>query len=127
LSAKTEPLLEGVLRPLWRAYAALAAARDRREPLDLDLPERRIELDAFGRVAGVVVPARLEAHRLIEALMIAANVAAAETLESKRAPIVYRVHEPPSKEKLAALSEFLASLDLKLPRSAAPWRGRARG
>jgi ribonuclease R len=118
LSAKTEPLLEGVLRPLWRAYAALAAARDRREPLDLDLPERRIELDASGRVAGVVVPARLEAHRLIEALMIAANVAAAETLEAKRAPIVYRVHEPPSKEKLAALRDFLAGLDLKLPRSA---------
>jgi ribonuclease R len=118
LNAKTEPLLDGVLRPLWRAYAALAAARDRRKPLDLDLPERKIELDASGRVTGVVVPERLEAHRLIEAFMIAANVAAAETLEGKRAPIVYRVHEPPSKEKLVALREFLASLDLKLPRSA---------
>jgi ribonuclease R len=118
LNAKTEPLLEGVLRPLWRAYAALAAARDRRKPLDLDLPERKIELDASGRVTGIVVPERLEAHRLVEAFMIAANVAAAEALEGKRAPIVYRVHEPPSKEKLAALRDFLASLDLKLPRSA---------
>ena len=114
-SEKCAPLLESTLRPLWAAYAALAAARDRREPLDLDLPERKIVLDATGKVERVIVPQRLEAHRLIEEFMIQANVAAAETLEGKRAAVIYRVHEAPSKEKLEALREFLAGLDLKLP------------
>jgi ribonuclease R len=115
LTAKTQPLLDTALRPLWQAYAALKAARDRREPLDLDLPERKLVLDESGRVTRVVVPERLEAHRLIEEFMIQANVAAAETLEEKRAPVVYRVHDQPGKEKLASLRDFLDSLDLKLP------------
>jgi ribonuclease R len=103
---------------LWGAYGTLAAARDRRQPLDLDLPERKILIDKRGRVERVVMPERLTAHRLIEEFMIQANVAAAETLEARRAPVVYRIHEPPSKEKLAALRDFLDSLELKLPRSA---------
>jgi ribonuclease R len=114
-SEKCRPLMDTALRALWAAYAALAAARDRREPLDLDLPERKIVLDAQGKVERVIVPQRLDAHRLIEEFMIQANVAAAEALEGKRAPVVYRVHEPPSKEKLAALREFLAGLDLTVP------------
>jgi ribonuclease R len=116
-SAKTEPLLPA-LQSLWAAYEAIAAARAARAPLDLDLPERKIHLDEKGRVVRVTTPERLTAHRLIEEFMIQANVAAAETLEGKRMPLVYRVHEAPSKEKLAALREFLASLDLPLPRSA---------
>ena len=99
---KAGPLLERALKPLWAAYAALAAARDRREPLDLDLPERKILLDEKGRVERIVTPERLAAHRLIEEFMIQANVAAAETLEEKRTPVVYRVHDEPSKEKLSA-------------------------
>jgi ribonuclease R len=118
-SAKARPLLEATLTPLWAAYTALAAARDRREPLDLDLPERKILMDKAGRVERVVMPERLTAHRLIEEFMIAANVAAAETLEARRAPVVYRVHEPPAKEKLAALRELLDTLQLKLPAGAA--------
>ena len=114
---KTKPLLDVALRPLWRAYAKLAEARERRSPLDLDLPERKILLNEKGLVERVVVPERLAAHRLIEEMMIQANVAAAETLESKRGPVVYRVHTEPSKEKLLALSDFLASLDLRLPKS----------
>jgi ribonuclease R len=114
-SAKCRPLLKPALEPLWAAYAALAAARDRRAPLDLDLPERKVLLNGEGRVERVVVPARLAAHRLIEEFMIQANVAAAETLEAKRAPVIYRVHDAPSKEKLASLREFLDTLDLKLP------------
>jgi ribonuclease R len=112
---RTTPLLEGALRPLWAAYAALAAARDRRDPLDLDLPERKIVMDKQGRVECVVTPERLTAHRLIEEFMIQANVAAAEALEAKRAPVIYRVHDAPSKEKLLALRDFLDSLELKLP------------
>ncbi|MDX2257595.1 MAG: ribonuclease R [Hyphomicrobiaceae bacterium] len=115
-SDKARPLLEPVLEPLWAAYAALAKARDERGPLDLDLPERKIVLDGEGRVARVVVPERLTAHRLIEEMMIQANVAAAEELERRRSRVVvYRCHEPPSKEKLKSLREFLESLDLKLP------------
>ena len=113
-SAKCEPLMDVALRPLWAAYAALAEARDKREPLNLDLPERKILLDENGRVADIVTPERLTAHRLIEEFMIQANVAAAEALEAKRAPVVYRIHDQPTKEKLKSLREFLASLDLKL-------------
>jgi ribonuclease R len=114
-SAKCRPLLKPALEPLWAAYAALAAARDRRAPLDLDLPERKVLLNREGRVERVIVPGRLDAHRLIEEFMIQANVAAAETLEARRAPVIYRAHDAPSKEKLATLREFLDSLDLKLP------------
>ena len=75
--------------------AASTRARTERAPLDLDLPERKILLDEQGRVRGVVTPPRLDAHRLIEEFMIAANVAAAETLEAKRSPLIYRVHDSP--------------------------------
>jgi len=114
-SEKCLPLMERALLPLWNAYAALSRARDARQPLDLDLPERKILLDEHGRVARVVVPARLDAHRLIEEMMIQANVAAAETLEEKKTPVVYRVHDEPSKEKLTGLRDFLETLDLKVP------------
>jgi len=111
------PLLEPVLRPLWGAYASLVLARTERGPLNLDLPERKILLDDKGRVRGVASPPRLDAHRLIEEFMIAANVAAAETLEAKRSPLIYRVHDSPSKEKLASLGEFLSTIGIKLPKS----------
>jgi ribonuclease R len=113
----TGPLLDSVLRPLWGAYASLALARTARGPLELDLPERKILLDDRGRVRGVATPPRLDAHRLIEEFMIAANVAAAETLEAKRSPLVYRVHDSPSKEKLTALGEFLNTIGIKLPKA----------
>ncbi len=104
-----------MLRPLWAAYASLTLARTDRAPLDLDLPERKILLDGEGRVRAIVTPPRLDAHRLIEEFMIPANVAAAETLEAKRSPLIYRVHDSPSKEKLASLGEFLSTIGLKLP------------
>ncbi|MDP1640200.1 MAG: RNB domain-containing ribonuclease, partial [Hyphomicrobium sp.] len=126
-SDKAGPLLEPVLRPLWAAYAAVAAARDKRAPLDLDLPERKIVLDDKGRVANVVTPERLTAHRLIEEFMIQANVAAAETLEQKRTPVVYRIHDQPSKEKLSSLREFLETLGMKLPQASTLKPGHFNG
>ncbi|WP_299968569.1 ribonuclease R [uncultured Roseobacter sp.] len=99
------PLLEPVLRPLYAAYEALAAARERRQPLDLDLPERRIVLDDAGQVTSVQFKDRLDAHRLIEEFMVLANVCAAETLIAKKTPLLFRVHEEPSAEKLDALRE----------------------
>lgn len=113
--SKTSPLLDDVLTPLWKAYKALTKSRDKREPLDLDLPERKIILGDDGKVEAVTVPPRLEAHRLIEEFMIQANVTAAELLETNRTPLVYRVHDSPSKEKLIALREFLSTLDISVP------------
>ncbi|QJP17470.1 ribonuclease R [Starkeya sp. ORNL1] len=113
----TAPLLNDVLRPLYAAYAAVKKARDAREPLELDLPERKILLKPDGTVDKVVVPERLDAHRLIEEFMILANVAAAETLEEKRIPLVYRVHDSPSLEKFSSLREFLKTLDIALPKT----------
>jgi ribonuclease R len=115
----TEALLEPVLKPLYAAYAALRRARNERQPLDLDLPERKILLKSDGTVDRVVTPERLETHKLIEEIMILANVAAAETLERARVPLIYRVHDEPSLEKLHALREFLSSLDLPFPKSGA--------
>ena len=102
---RTDPLLDPVLKPIYAAYAALKAARAERQPLDLDLPERRIELDKDGTVKSVNFKDRLDAHRLIEEFMVLANVAAAETLLSKKTPLLYRIHEEPSPAKLDALRE----------------------
>jgi ribonuclease R len=116
---KTGPLLETILRPLWDAYAILKRGRSAREPLELDLPERKILLKPDGTVDRVVVPPRLDAHKLIEEFMIQANVAAAETLEHARQPLVYRVHDAPSLAKQESLREFLASLEMSLAHGAA--------
>ncbi len=113
---ETATLLEDVLKPLWAAYGALKKARDKREPLDLDLPERKIELDDEGRITAITTPERLDAHRLIEEMMIAANICAAETLKKKRLPALYRIHDEPSLEKLRSLAEFLKTMDIKLDR-----------
>jgi len=102
---KTEPLLAPVLKPLYGAYRALQRAREHRQPLDLDLPERRIVLTEDGKVESVNFRDRLDAHRLIEEFMILANVAAAQTLNAKRSPLLFRVHEEPNPEKLEALRE----------------------
>jgi ribonuclease R len=114
--AITIPLLSAVLRPLYAAYAAVKKARDAREPLELEIPERKILLKPDGIVDRVVVPPRLDSHRLIEEFMILANVAAAETLERARVPFVYRVHDEPAPEKVEALREFLGSIDIGLPK-----------
>jgi ribonuclease R len=115
----TEPLVALILAPLYTAYAALKRARDQRGPLDLDLPERKILLKPDNTIDRVISPQRLEAHRLIEEFMILANVAAAETLERAGTPLIYRVHDEPAVEKLHALREFLATLDISLPKSGA--------
>ncbi|UYY59820.1 ribonuclease R [Sphingomonas sp. S2-65] len=108
-----ETQLCDILAPLWDCWHALYKARQKREPLDLDLPERRIVLDEKGRIMSVAPRERLDAHKLIEDYMIAANVAAAKALEAKKAPVMYRDHEPPTREKLTALKDYLATFDLE--------------
>ena len=112
-------IVDAVLRPLWAAYAALKRARDQRGPLDLDLPERKILLDAAGRVDRVILPDRLDAHKLIEEFMIQANVAAAEVLEQRKQALIYRVHDAPSLARLETLRDFLRTLDLPLAQAGA--------
>ena len=109
---KDNGLLEPALKPLWACWALLRKARQARDPLALDLPERRVVLDEMGKIVSVAVRERLDAHMLIEDYMIAANVAAAKALEAKKAPVMYRVHEPPSRDKLVALKDYLATFDI---------------
>ena len=101
----TAPLLDSVLRPLYAAYASLKAARAARQPLELDLPERKIILNDEGQITSVAFAERFDAHKLIEEFMVLANVAAAEELIRLKSPLLFRVHEEPSPEKLDALRE----------------------
>lgn len=113
---RTAPHLEGVLKPLYAAYDALKRAREKRQPLDLDLPERKIVLSDAGTVTSVAFRDRMDAHRLIEEFMILANVAAAETLERKRTPLLFRVHEEPGEDKIEALRETAKASGFSLPK-----------
>jgi ribonuclease R len=108
-----QELVETALKPLWACWRALFAAREKRDPLELDLPERRVMLDEKGRITSIAPRDRLDAHRLVEDYMIAANVAAARALEAKKAPVMYRVHEPPSREKLVALKDYLKTFGVE--------------
>jgi ribonuclease R len=110
------PLLANVLEPLWQAYGVLMKGRRKREPLELDIPERKLILDAHGMIERVVTPERLDAHKLVEEFMIQANVAAAETLESEHSPLIYRVHEAPAPEKIVSLADFLKTIGISAPK-----------
>jgi len=116
-SPKASPYLETILKPLWKAYECLKTGRNNRGPLELDLPERKILLKDDGTVERVIVPDRLDAHKLVEEFMIQANVCAAETLENKKQPLIYRTHDNPSLDKLESLGEFLKSMGMSIVRS----------
>jgi ribonuclease R len=112
----TAPLMESVINPLYEAYKILDKARQKRGALDLDLPERQILIDENGKMTGVKKRQRLDAHKLIEEFMILANVAAAQALEAKNAPCVYRIHDRPSNEKLDAAREFVEAFGMSIPK-----------
>ncbi len=113
---KANAMMENVLKPLWEAYRCLERGRNNRQPLELDLPERKILLNEKGEVDRVTVPDRLDAHKLVEEFMIQANVCAAETLERRKQKLIYRTHDAPSLAKLESLREFLSSLNMSLAR-----------
>ena len=110
--AEMSATAQKTLADLWAAYKTLTIAREKRSPLDLDLPERRIVLGADGKVASIAYRERLESMKLIEECMVLANVAAAEALEQAKTPLIYRIHDTPSKEKLFAFSDFLRTLNI---------------
>jgi len=112
----TSPIVERIIAPLYAAYRTVLKARSERGPLDLDLPERKILLNPDGTLDRVIVPERLDAHKLIEEFMILANVSAAETLERAGSPLIYRVHDEPGLEKVEALRELLQTLDISFPK-----------
>ena len=112
----TTPLIDTILKPLWAAYAILQKGRDNRQPLNLNLPERKLIVDHNGLVTDIKIYEIFDAHKLVEEFMIQANVAAAESLEKHKTPLIYRIHEAPSAEKLLALTEFLKTLDLSAPK-----------
>ncbi|MFS2317975.1 ribonuclease R [Maricaulis sp. D1M11] len=122
--AVANALLDDVLKPLWGAYEALSKARAAREPLEIDAPERKVRVGEDGKVKAIEVRERFDAHKLIEEFMIQANVCAAESLEAKKAPLIYRVHEQPSREKIDGLADFLPTVGLKWARGEAPRTGR---
>ncbi|WP_309662736.1 VacB/RNase II family 3'-5' exoribonuclease [Sphingomonas sp.] len=111
--AVSADLVERALKPLWACWRALLTDRNKRAPLELDIPERRVVLDEKGRILSVAPRERLDAHKLVEDYMIAANVAAARAIEAKKAPVMYRVHEAPSREKLVALKDYMATFGLE--------------
>ena len=106
--------LDGILGALWQAYLLMAQARDARAPLIIDKPERRIDMNEQGAITRIYIPPRLEAHRLIEEMMIAANVCAAQTLEKAQVPLLFRVHDAPAPERLTALADFIRPLGTRL-------------
>ncbi|MGO4410421.1 MULTISPECIES: ribonuclease R [unclassified Brevundimonas] len=110
----TGPIMDAILYPLWNAYSTMLKGRNRRSPLAIESPERRVVMDPGGGIAAIEPRKSLEAHRLIEEMMIQANVCAAETLEKTRTPLIYRVHEAPSQEKIFNLADFLHTI-------AMPW------
>ena len=101
---------DDILDALWQAYLLMAEARDARAPLIIDKPERRIDLNEQGAITRIYIPPRLEAHRLIEEMMIAANVCAAQTLEEAQMPLLFRVHDTPAPERMHALADFIKPL-----------------
>ncbi|MHB1194817.1 MAG: ribonuclease R [Longimicrobiales bacterium] len=107
--------VDEALRTLDDLARGMRKRRSERGALDLDLPEARVLLDADGIPLDIQMVVRLEAHRLIEDWMIAANEAVARACEARSLPALYRVHEPPVRERTEELREFLSTMGLKLP------------
>ena len=116
----TGPLLEPILEPLWAAYRCMLQGRLARSPLAIESAERRILINPEGEITAITPRAALEAHKLIEEMMVQANVCAAETLEARKTPLIYRIHDTPSQEKMQSLAEFLATLDIPWSKGEAP-------
>jgi ribonuclease R len=117
---KAGPLLDPILKPLWSGYHVMLKGREARSPLAIESPERKVVISPEGEVVSITRRESLEAHRLIEEMMIQANVCAAETLEAKRSPLIYRIHDTPSQEKVQALFDFLQTLGINWSKGEAP-------
>ena len=116
----TGPIMDTILYPLWNAYACMLKGRERRAPLAIESLERRVQMSPEGGIQAILPRQSLQAHRLIEEMMVQANVCAAESLEKARTPLIYRVHETPSQEKIFNLSDFLHTIGKSWAKGEAP-------
>ncbi|MBX9609064.1 MAG: ribonuclease R [Gammaproteobacteria bacterium] len=107
-----QPEVAANIECLYELYEVLRARREQRGALDIDTIEPRFLYGVNGKIESVEARTRVDAHKLIEECMIAANVAAAKFLLKRRQPGLYRVHEPPAGEKVQALGQFLRELGL---------------
>jgi ribonuclease R len=117
---KAGPIMDAVMTPLWSAYAVMQKGREQRSPLAIESAERRIVFNDEGKIASIAPREALEAHKLIEEIMVQANVCAAETLEQKSSPLIYRVHDTPSTIKVQNLADFLGTLGIAWSKGEAP-------
>ena len=106
----------GTLHHLIGAFHTLHEARDRRGTLNLNLSEARIQFDETGQPVSVAQHHQEESHQLIEELMIAANICAAETLEQAGESCVFRIHGQPDPEKIDSLRQLANALSLPFPK-----------
>ncbi len=102
------------LETLYDLFKVLQQARNQRGAIDFGSTETRIMFGPDRKIERIVPQQRNDAHRLIEECMLLANVASADYLASHEIPILYRVHDTPSAEKLTDLREFLGSFGLSL-------------
>ena len=116
----TGPIMDTILYPLWNAYHTMLKGRLKRSPLQIESAERRIRMAPEGGIASIERRVSLEAHRLIEEMMVQANVCAAETLEQKKTPLIFRVHDTPSQEKMFNLADFLQTIGKPWNKGEAP-------
>lgn len=116
----TNPLYNNVIKPLYGVYKSLLKAREQRGTLDLDVPERQILFDQQGDVKDIVLRERFDSHKLIEELMIAANVAAAKTLLAKNWPCMFRIHDKPDTLRVSNLRHILKQLKVGFTKANSP-------
>lgn len=102
------------LKNLDDLYKKLLKQREFRGAIEFETTETKIEFDEKGKIKQIKPSIRNEAHRIIEEMMLAANVSAARFLEKANIPTLYRVHEGPDPQRLLSLKEFLKALGLKL-------------
>ncbi|MBN8766398.1 MAG: ribonuclease R [Thiobacillus sp.] len=102
------------LEALDKLFRTLLKARAKRGAIDFGSTETQIVFDDQGKIKEIVPVIRNDAHRIIEECMLAANVCASNFLQENKQPALFRVHEGPTAEKLAALRGFLAEFGLDL-------------
>ena len=116
----TAPLIDDVLKPMHDAFLVLEAARKQRGALEINSPERKIDIDETGTMTGVSMRERYDSHKMIEEFMILANVAAAKALESKSAPCIYRIHDQPDSTRIDSAADFLQGFGINLAKGNVP-------
>ncbi len=111
------------IREMEELAKLLMKKRQERGSIDFDLPEPEVILGLTGELESIVLRERSMAHRIIEEFMIAANEAVARFLSQRNIPVLYRIHEPPEREKIDDLVEYLRSLgyNIKTPKKIDPF------